>query len=69
MRTRGTSYYNGELILQPKEHLTVEGKLELLDTHSMFTDRCPGCSYRFSTRVIDLVHFDCPRCGWIDDSV
>jgi hypothetical protein len=65
----GASYYNGELILQPKQYLTTEEKLELLDTHPMFTGHCPSCEYQFPSHVPELVHFDCPRCGWIDDSV
>jgi hypothetical protein len=65
----GASYYNGELILQPRQHLTIEEKLELLDTHPIFTGCCPNCGCQFPNRVIDLVHFDCPRYGWIYDSV
>lgn len=65
----GASYYNGQLILQPQQHLTTEEKLELLDTHPMFTGHCPGCGYQFPSHVPELVHFDCPQCGWIDDSV
>lgn len=65
----GASYYDGELILQPKQHLTTEEKLQLLDTHPMFTGCCPSCDYQFPSHIPELVHFDCPRCGWIDDSV
>jgi hypothetical protein len=66
---QGASYYNGELILQPKQHLTTEEKLQLLDTHPLFTGCCPSCDYQFPSHIPELVHFDCPRCGWIDDSV
>ncbi|HLP87672.1 MAG TPA: hypothetical protein VK184_03565 [Nostocaceae cyanobacterium] len=64
----GASYYNGELILQPDRLLTTEQQLELLDTHPIFTGVCPKCNYFFtpdSTRI----HWDCPDCSWMDDSI
>ncbi|MEG3941921.1 MULTISPECIES: hypothetical protein [unclassified Microcoleus] len=39
----GASYYSGELILQPPQRWTLEQQLELLDTHPLFTGRCPQC--------------------------
>ncbi len=44
---QSASYYNGELILQPRQRLTREEQLELLSTHPLFTGKCPRCSYRF----------------------
>ncbi|MEG4280744.1 hypothetical protein QUA62_25225 [Microcoleus sp. MON1_C1] len=44
----GASYYNGELILQPRQRWTREEQLKLLDTHSLFTDRCPQCEMTYS---------------------
>ena len=35
----GASYYNGELILQPRQRWTPEQQLELLDTQPLFTGR------------------------------
>lgn len=63
----GASYYNGELILHCPR-LTREQQLELLDSHPLFTGVCPRCSYRFP-QASQAVHYDCPRCGWIDDSI
>jgi hypothetical protein len=39
---QGASYYNGELILQPKQRWTREEQLWLLDHHPMFTGRYPS---------------------------
>ena len=65
----GASYYNGELILQPPQRFTTKEKLELLDTHPLFTGVCPECRYRFPKDNPRLVHWDCPECGWVDDTV
>jgi hypothetical protein len=44
----GASYYNGELIVQPRfTRWTPQEQLELLDTHPLFTDRCPQYSSPF----------------------
>lgn len=40
----GASYYAGELILQPQQRWTQAEQLELLDTHPMFTGKCPACN-------------------------
>jgi len=62
------SFYNGELILQPRQRWTQEEQLELLDTHPMFTGTCPACGAQFEGDYRVLVHWDCP-CGWKDDSI
>ena len=64
----GASYYNGELILQPKQK-TREEQLWLLGNHPLFTGVCPQCKYHFPQVDFHIVHFDCPHCGWVDDSV
>jgi hypothetical protein len=64
----GASYYAGELILH-RPTLTREDQWQILDNHPFFTGVCPVCNYQFPSHVPDLVHFDCPTCGWIDDSV
>lgn len=46
----------------------LEHSLELLETHPIFTGRCPDCGYEFDADELP-VHFDCPECGWIDDSI
>jgi hypothetical protein len=63
------SYYNGEEIPPPPRQLTPEQQWQILETHPLFTGHCPSCGYQFPSHIPELVHFDCPRCGWIDDSV
>ncbi len=65
----GASYYNGELILQPQQRRTQQQQLELLDTHPMFTGKCPQCGYEFDRDYTARVHWDCFECGFLDDSV
>ena len=65
----GASYYNGELILQPRQRWTLEQQLELLDTHPLFTGRCPQCEMTYPPYETPPVHWDCSACGWMDDSV
>jgi len=65
----GASYYNGELILQPRQRWTLEQQLELLDTHPLFTGRCPQCEMTYPQYEMPPIHWDCPECGWMDDSV
>ncbi len=63
------SYYNGEEIRRSQQRLTREEQWGILNTHPLFTGHCPKCEYQFPSHVPELVHFDCPQCGWIDDSV
>jgi hypothetical protein len=63
------SYYNGELILQPRQRWTQQQQLELLDWHPMFTGRCPSCGASFDRDWSARVHWDCQECGWMDDTV
>ena len=65
----GASYYNGELILQPRQRWTPEQQLELLDTHPLFIGRCPQCKMTYPEYEQPPVHWDCAACGWMDDSV
>lgn len=64
----GASYYNGELIVQPRQRWTPEEQLELIDWHPMFTGKCPQCGAEFDRDWSARVHCDCP-CGWMDDTV
>ncbi len=64
------SFYNGEEIVQPRfTRWTREEQLELLDYHPMFTGRCPECGSEFARDYRALMHWDCPHCGWVDDTV
>ena len=65
----GASYYSGELILDPVQRLSLEQRLELLDVHPLFTGRCPNCERPIPHAVSGQIHWDCGRCGWVDDSV
>jgi predicted nucleic acid-binding Zn-ribbon protein len=61
--------YLGEEIKQPPQRWTLEQQFELLDTHPMFTGKCLECGYIFDRDYTARVHWDCPECGWLDDSV
>ncbi len=64
----GAAYYNGDLVLQPRQR-TLTAQLGLLDTHPLFTGRCPNCEIPLLPTHPVQVHWDCSNCGWIDDSV
>lgn len=64
----GASYYAGELIVQPRQRWTREEQLQLLNTHPMFTGRCPQCGSEYEQDYRAVVHWDCP-CGWMDDTI
>ena len=63
----GASYYNGQLIRQPRQRWTREEKLWLLDNHPMFTGRCPTCDYQWARDDYPTVEWQCPACGAGDD--
>lgn len=65
----GASYYDGELILHRPPRYTPEEQLWLLDNHPWFTGECPECGYQFGEQNPPPPHWDCPRCGWRDDTV
>ena len=63
------TFYNGEEIRQPQRRLTREEQLQLLDTHPLFTGKCPACGSTFDRDYTARVHWDCAECGWVDESV
>lgn len=65
----GYAWYGDELIRNAPPRLTPEQQLQILDTHPFFTGVCPECGYRFDRDNPPEVHWDCPRCGWIDDAI
>lgn len=65
---RNRSFYNDEEITQPHQRWTKEEQMELLNTHPMFTGRCPACNRPFPRYERPPVHWDC-SCGWLDDTV
>ena len=52
-----------------RQRWTPEQQLELLDTHPLFTGRCPRCEITYPQYETPSVHWDCSACGWMDDSV
>lgn len=65
----GASYYGDELVVEPVQRLTNAQRLELLDSHPLFTGRCPNCEMPIRQTEPPRVHWDCGHCGWKDDSV
>jgi hypothetical protein len=65
---QGYSWYGDELIRDRPSRYTSDEQLEILDNHPFFTGICPQCGHQFD-RNNRPIHFDCPSCGWIDDSV
>lgn len=63
------TYYNGEEIIQPPQQWSREQQLELIDTHPMFTGKCPQCETEFDRDYTARVHWHCPECGWKNDLV
>jgi hypothetical protein len=59
----GASYYNGELIVQPRQRWTREEQLWLLDRHPMFTGTCPQCGYEWESGNYPMSQWECPECG------
>jgi hypothetical protein len=62
------SFYGNELVISPMQRWTRSQKLELLLWHPLFTGLCLQCCYQFSDPS-ERVHWDCPSCGWKDDTV
>jgi hypothetical protein len=65
----GASYYGGELVLDRSGVRSLDEQLYLLDTHPLFTGRCPACEMPLIQTDPPRVHWDCEHCGWVDDSV
>ena len=62
------SYYNGELIKQPRKRLSKEERLYLINTHPVFTNICPNCNYEFKNQDSPKT-YNCPECGWNDNDM
>jgi hypothetical protein len=65
----GYCWYDGELLPIRPSRLTQEEQLAILDSHPIFTGMCPKCGHEFDRDKLPVIHWDCPACGWIDDSV
>ncbi|MBP0022208.1 MAG: hypothetical protein J7647_32210 [Cyanobacteria bacterium SBLK] len=66
---QGYSWYGDELVSHAPPRYTPEQQLELLDTHPFFTGICPQCGHKFDRDNLPRVHWDCPSCGWMDDTI
>ena len=66
---QGYSWYGDELIPNRTSRYTPEQQLQILDSHPFFTGVCPNCGYKFDKKNPPKVHWDCPVCDWMDDSV
>ncbi len=62
----GVTYMGEEIVITGV--LSYQQKLDLLDTHPIFTGRCPECESPIPY-TSDRVHYDCNHCGWKDDSL
>ncbi|AIE76203.1 hypothetical protein D082_50410 (plasmid) [Synechocystis sp. PCC 6714] len=49
--------------------MTPGEQLEILDFHPFFTGVCPKCGHGFDQDNPPPIYWDCPACGWVDDSV
>lgn len=65
----GGGYYNGDWIPQPTSTLTIERQYALLDSHPLFTGRCPECETPIRQTDPPTIYWDCRHCGWKDDSI
>jgi hypothetical protein len=63
----GAAYYGGELVRDWPSYLSSADRLHLIETHPLFTGVCPQCRFRYPETP--AVHWDCPNCGWVDDTV
>ena len=65
---QGYSWYGDELIADRQSRYSPEEQLEILNNHPFFTGVCPQCRHEFDKNN-PPVHFDCPECNFIDDSI
>lgn len=63
----GAAYYGDELIRDWPGYMSSEVRLELIETHPLFTGKCPQCGNAF--KEPPLAHWDYPECNWMDDMV
>jgi hypothetical protein len=53
----GAGYYDGDLVLQSEHYLSTEERLDILNTHPLFTGICPKCGAKVEPE--QRVHYDC----------
>lgn len=64
---QGATYEGDELVIDRDPVKELVRRQNLLNWHPLFTGRCPECEMPISDPGVP--HWDCPECGWIDDSV
>ena len=64
----GYSWYGDELVCDRPSRYSQSEQIQILDNHPFFTGVCPQCRHEFNEES-SPVHFDCPECDFIDDSV
>jgi hypothetical protein len=65
----GAAYIDGELVLTQAHFLEAcERNIEIM-IHPRHTWRCPECGFEFDRSQPPPMHWDCDRCGWMDDSI
>jgi hypothetical protein len=50
--------------LDPWANLPLEDQVWIRLYHPFYTGICPGCKMIW---LGEMVHYDCPECGWVDD--
>jgi hypothetical protein len=65
----GASYYNRELILQPRQRWTRLATVRAAGYPSTIYRPISRCEMTYPQYETPPVHWDCSACGWIDDSV
>jgi hypothetical protein len=65
----GAEYYGEELVKDWPGYMSSADRLHLIETHPLFTGRCPQCGTIF--QETPPVHWDCPdpKCHWMDDTI
>ncbi|HEY9737569.1 MAG TPA: hypothetical protein V6D06_14845 [Trichocoleus sp.] len=63
MTTPNETTYNGDRIPEVQQQLTPEQQLQLLDTHPLFTGRCPNCEMTLLEPQLSSGRWEC-SCGW-----
>jgi hypothetical protein len=62
----GAAYVDEELVLTQAHFLkTCERNIEIM-IHPSFTGRCPECGNEFDRLQPPPAHWDCDRCGWMN---
>jgi hypothetical protein len=52
----GYYWYNGELLENRPSQLTTEQRLDILNTHPLFTGQCPSCGHEFDRGNLPMIH-------------